>query len=216
MLTEFFDRLKKWLDGAGVKAVDETAERGLDGTKPSIMFADKATTTKKAKILNHSFDKVFRMVKKVEKNIMRNDTEFGQVWDSKNNPLGEVLSSVKADELVIPYSFQQTVHGTMTHNHPLSYHDVRVFVYGGFKELRAIGKNGEVYSLIRKGPLIDGIAFNKHFKILLNSLPNKYPDLYQKHFNGDPVLLQSAFTDDLIEYISTHTRIEYYRFRGAQ
>lgn len=135
------------------------------------------------KKLSKSLDKTryLKNITKIENEIMSLENEASMIFDLKGNKLTDLISKGKVDEvdLTAEINYIRGKHGDIdviiTHNHPqsssLSYTDIHMFAENNLKELRAVAKDGTVYSLVKKGKLpFDDI---REYKIMSRKISEK-------------------------------------------
>ena len=128
-----------------------------------------------AKILSKTADKVSAKIKKFEDTIKQLDVEDGMLLNNAKKI--EIKHQGKKYPDYIDWNHIPTPKfkgSTLTHNHPtssgLSLADIKVFITFKLREIRAVGKNGTVFSMTnisidvkRKDDLLDIIETQEKF-----------------------------------------------------
>ena len=105
-----------------------------------------------------------------------------------------------------------------SHNHPgnspLSALDIRTFIRGDFEEVRAICRNGDVYSIRKIGKLPSSDhEYGEFIEIIIYRINNELTELIQQAKSGDKVAsfkLDQAIADFWIEALGDS--IEYIKY----
>ncbi|MCG3165559.1 MAG: hypothetical protein POELPBGB_01327 [Bacteroidia bacterium] len=223
LLSQFFKNLAIALADSFTKGVEEIKNllKKIFGIQDEAKVADEVadfalsegSKTTKAKVLSKAYDKTLLAAKRVEQEIQHFDVEHGMIFDRNGNPIFDEFvigteDSIKFDNI----SQVKTDGGILVHNHPkngaLSYHDITTFVEGLFKEVRAIGKNGEIYSLIRKGELPNVKQYTMAKYKIMEDIRAEFPELKA---NNEILKEQEIFADRLIEFLGKSVEYRHYK-----
>lgn len=202
----FFNWIEELLTGAknGSKADDlveevkEIEEVVMKGKKGQIVEEIPGYITKRAKMLSHAEDAVSRIVKNVEKTIMKEKWEYAYIhheakgfksksrFTSKSKDWVHVFDAFGAGTKRISQQLKNSLKNAIfTHNHPnnssLSAADIMTFMEYRFKELRAIGKDAVVHSISLK----KGATISKKFKKRIFNELEELEEKWRKDLNID-------------------------------
>jgi hypothetical protein len=226
LLKAFFTRLLQAAAG-GFGGLYQFFKRLING------FFEVEKVAEGAGASSHTFktlaEDVFGLLKNVQKfedEIRLLEHEAAKFFDAEGNEVSKLLSQQEKAEVSftqweVDAARKKAKNGELilTHNHPkgssISYEDIHGFVNMELNEIRAVTKDGTVYSLRKIDVLPEKRVYNEKTADIRNYIMKKYASLVEDVNSSRSVeannMLKQLYADELLKYLGKS--VEYIKFK---